>query len=467
LHRRPPARVSLGRPRVVRSAQPERRLGPQRAAARWSGLPAWLRGVLLGVLLLLSLGSVARAASVTKPSVPLRGASVQPSDILSSSALPDSTLQNGAVQSGALQDTAQSEPKDAPEPGAEVQLSPPPDGFNKYDGGWLQIDFPPSVRARIQPLIHDADAFRQQLRELFGYPVLERVTVRVARTPGEMATLAPAGSPYPKYAEGVAYPSLELVLLTIEPLHPNSVHDLGEVFRHELSHVALHEALQGRHVPLWLNEGFAIHLSGESSFARLQTLWTATLAETLIPLAQLDQRFPDDIVQTPIAYAESADVVRHLLRTRYNQRFIAMLRRVRGGEAFASAMNDAYGFQAYGVGMASLEDEWRREVAKRYSFWPVLFSGSVFWVGAFGLFVVGHFRRRKQHRLTLERWAIEEAAAEAPSARQPAFADGRMHIVLAPKPGANDVMVPEFKKPNPHEVDVPKIEHDGSWHTLH
>lgn len=430
-------------------------------------LVAWLRRVVLGALMFLSLGSlslgsVARAASVPGPSVPSRDASVLRSDVLSSSALP-----KGALPNGALLNSVQSEPRDAPEPGVEAQLSPPPDGFNKYDGGWLQIDFPPSIRARIQPLIHDADAFRQRLRELFGYPVLEQVTVRVARTPGEMATLAPAGSPYPKYAEGVAYPSLGLVLLTIEPLHPNSVHDLGEVFRHELSHVALHEALQGRHVPLWLNEGFAIHLSGESSFARLQTLWTATLAETLIPLAQLDQRFPDDIVQTPIAYAESADVVRHLLRTRYNQRFIAMLRRVRGGEAFVSAMNDAYGFQAYGVGMTSLEDEWRREVAKRYSFWPVLFSGSVFWVGALGLFVVGHFRQRKQQRLTLERWAIEEAAAEVPSVRQPIFADGRMHIVLAPKPEATDVMVPEFKKPTLHEVDVPKVEHDGSWHTLH
>jgi hypothetical protein len=445
---------------AVRAVRPERGLGEpggvEQRGRRQSALAAWLRGVLLIALLFVS--SVARAASVTEPSVP------PPDTSASDGSAPDLS----APSSTLLQSTVPSEPKDALESGAEVQLPPPPDGFVKYDGGWLQIDFPPSLRPRIQPLIHDSDVFRKRLRELFGYPVLEQVTVRVARTPGEMATLAPPGSPFPKYAEGVAYPSLRLVLLTIEPLHPNSVHDLGEVFRHELSHVALNEALRGRHVPLWLNEGFAIHLSGESSFARLQTLWTATLAETLIPLAQLDQRFPDDIVQTPIAYAESADVVRHLLRTRYNQRFIAMLRRVRGGEAFASAMNDAYGFQAYGVGMTSLEDEWRREVAKRYSFWPVLFSGSVFWVGALGLFVVGHFRRRKQQRLTLERWAIEEAAADQASrVRQPAFADGRMHIVLAPKPGATDVMIPEFKKPTPREVEVPKIEHDGSWHTLH
>jgi hypothetical protein len=365
---------------------------------------------------------------------------------------------------------AQAQPKDALALAPAVQIPPVPEGFNTHDGSWLDLSFPPSVRHRVQPLIREADTFRDRMRELFGQPVLDRVVVRVARTPGEMATLAPPESMFPKeYAAGVAYPSLGLILLTIEPLHPNSVHDLMEVFQHELAHVALHDALGGQHVPVWLNEGFAVHLSGESPLTRMQTLWTATISETLLPLVQLDNRFPNDIVQTPIAYAQSADVVRHLLRTRYNQRFMAMLHRVRSGQPFEKAMLDAYGFEVYGLGANSLEDEWRREVAKRYSFWPVLFSGSMLWIGVLGLFAVGYFKNRNKQRLTLERWAVEEAAEQMPKVRDPAFA-GRMHIVLAPKPAASSQqeppMVPEFKKPVV-DVDVPKVEHDGSWHTLH
>lgn len=370
--------------------------------------------------------------------------------------------------------------RDAVDAGRNVQIPPPPDGFNIYDGGWLSMAFPPAKRHRVQPLISEADAFRDRLRDLFDYPVLERVVVRVGRTPGEMAGLAPAEAPFPKYAEGVAYPRLGLVLLTIDPKHPNSVHDLGEVFRHELAHIALHEALEGHHVPLWLNEGFAIHLSGESSLVRMQTLWTAALAETLLPLAHLDKRFPDDLVKTPIAYAQSADVVRHLLRTRYSQRFVTMLRRVRGGQPFEKAMSDAYGFATYGLGADTLEDEWRRDVAKRYSFWPVLFSGSMVWIGAIGLFAVGYYRRRKQQRLTLERWAIEEATEQLPKASTVPTA--RMHIVLAPKGAAaappmlaqasapdsdsGEELTPEFKRPG-RDMDVPKVEHEGSWYTLH
>ncbi len=358
-------------------------------------------------------------------------------------------------------------PHDALELPEGVRLPSPPDGFNTHDAGWLRISFPPSKRHRVQPLIQDAETFREQLRDLFGFSVLDHVTVHVARTAGEMTTLAPEGSPFPKYAEGVAYPRLGLILLTIEPKHPNSAHDLAEVFRHELSHLALYEALAGQHVPLWLNEGFAIHLSGESSLARMQTLWTATLAETLMPLSQLDRGFPDDIVETPIAYAQAGDVVRHLLRTRYSQRFVAMLRRVRGGQPFAHAMTDSYGFEPYGLGSNSLEDEWRRDVAKRYSFWPVLLSGSMVWFGALGLFAVGYYRRRKEQKQTLARWAVEEAMADGQAAARAAPAPQRMHIVLAPKDAARDpAITPGFKKPT-RDMDVPKVEHEGSWHTLH
>jgi hypothetical protein len=433
-----PIRETTSRERVVVAS---------RSSAASRSTSSWLRGfaALLGLLLVLLGAGVADARANAADPPALTGR--RPSS--------DAAL---APRDAALL------PRDAVDPGSAAEVPAPPEGFNTYDGGWVRLAFPPSKRHRIQPLIHEADAYRDRLRELFGYPVLERVSVHVGRTPGEMATLAPVDSPFPKYAEGVAYPGLGLILLTIDPKYPNADHDLNEVFRHELAHLALHEALEGHHVPLWLNEGFAIHLSGESSLARMQTLWSATLSETLMPLSQLDQHFPDDIVQTPIAYAESADVVRYLLRTRYSQRFVAMLRRVRSGQPFASAMTDAYGFEVYGVGENSLEDEWRRDVAKRYSFWPVLFSGSMVWIGALGLFVVGYFRRRKQQRVTLDRWAVEEAAERQPLSTQvPA---GRMHIVLAPKEGSGEAVVPEFKKPT-RDMDVPKVEHDGSWHTLH
>jgi hypothetical protein len=361
-------------------------------------------------------------------------------------------------------------PADAPRSHAgTLRLPGVPAGFNTYDGGWIKFVYHPSIRERVQPLIADAAAARTALTEWVGQPVLSEVRVFVARTPGEMATLAPPNAPYPDYAAGVAYPEVGLVLLTVKPVHPNAQHDLAEVFRHELAHVALEDAVSGRPIPRWFNEGFAVMASGETSFVRLQTLWTATLSDNLLTLPQLDRSFPSDENQAGIAYAEAADVVRFLVRREEKHRFRGLVSRLRDGETMDSALLNSYGEET-----SSLESEWREDVAKRYTFWPVLFSGSVIWAGTLGLFAVGWRKKKRKAQLTLARWEREEAA-EDEARRRLAFrsdtvtAPPRVHIVLAQNPSDD---APVSAQPPMHlqrlpEIEVPKVEHDGQWHTLH
>jgi len=350
-------------------------------------------------------------------------------------------------------------PADQPR-AAELKLPAIPASFNTRDSGWIHFAYPPSTRERVEPLIRDADKIRAELAVRLGQQVLRKVHVRVARTPGEMSTLAPEGAPYPKYAAGVAYSDIGLILLTLTPVHPNALDDVGEVFRHELAHVALADAVgDSRRVPYWFNEGLAVHLSGESSLLRLRTLWSATLSGRLIPLERLDATFPADAVAADLAYAESADVVRFLLRQQERERFPRLIERVHDGQSFATALRDAYGLD-----FVSLEYEWREEIARKYSFWPVLFSGTIVWLGVLGLFVLAWQKRRRKSQKTLEQWAKEEARAE-PGAPGVAVAP-RVHIVL---PGQQPAEPPELPAMAnvPIEAEVPKVEHEGQWHTLH
>jgi len=360
-------------------------------------------------------------------------------------------------------------PSDAPRShGGTLRLPGVPVGFNTYDGGWIKFVYHPSIRERVQPLIADAAAARTTLTEWVGQPVLSEVRVVVARTPGEMATLAPPNAPFPDYAAGVAYPEIGLVLLTIKPVHPNAQHDLVQVFRHELAHVALEDAVSGRTIPRWFNEGFAVMASGETSFVRLQTLWTATLSDNLLTLGQLDRTFPSDENQAGIAYAEAADVVRFLVRREDKHRFRGLVSRLRDGETMDSALLNSYGEEA-----STLESEWREDVAKRYTFWPVLFSGTVIWAGTMGLFALGWRKKRRKAAATLLRWEHEEAAED--EARKnlalradPAPPPPRVHIVLARS--QNDDAPPSIPPAAMHrlpEIEVPKVEHDGVLHTLH
>ncbi len=404
----------------------------------------WLAPVLTALFLCLSLP--VRPAFASSPEVPtLRAAAPTPTP-------------------------ATARPSDHPE-AREVDLPPLPDGFSTVSAGWIDFAYHPSIRGRIEPLLAAADRVRSELSEQLGQNVLSRVHVRIGRTTGEMRKLAPRGIGYPEYASGVAFSEAGIVLLTEEPRYPGEQHDLLEVFRHELAHVALSDAVDGKAVPRWFNEGFAVHASGEAVASRLQTLWTATLAGTLLPLKDLTATFPADATTASVAYAEAADLLRYLLRSHEAHRFRALIERVRAGESFERALGDAYA-----TDLASFEYEWRQEVARRYTFWPVLFSGTTVWAVGLVLIVWAYRRRKRLSEKTLARWAVEEAAEDARRAALARMMERPVHIVLA-QPSE---LVPSFSHPSsdappgeaqpqrpPSRPDVPKVEHDGHWHTLH
>jgi hypothetical protein len=220
----------------------------------------------------------------------------------------------------------------------------------------------------------------------------------------------------------------------------------------------LYDAVKGHDVPRWFNEGFAVYVSGEGSIPRLQTLWTATLAGNIIPLERLERSFPDDAILASIAYAQAADVVRYLVRTQEQYRFDGLVERIARGMDFDQAL-----LGAYGVDRMTLESEWREDIARRYTFWPVLTGSTVLWVGIVGLFFWAYRRRRVRDRRILERWRREEATEDALLAA--ARAKQHIHIVVA-QPSSSLSTPPPRPVPN-GDADVPKVEHGGSLHTLH
>lgn len=345
-------------------------------------------------------------------------------------------------------------PSDVPivSPTAENVIPPVPSSYVTKDLGWLELSYPPSASERVASLLRDADGIKAELTAALGQPVLARVVVRVAPTVADMARLAPAQAPPPEYASGVAYRGLHLVLLSmLQPRGAEAV-DLDEVFRHELAHVALEDAVRGKHVPVWFNEGLAIALSGERAAARLQTLWSATLAGTLLPLSELDGSFPHDGSEVSIAYAESADFMRFLTRKSDRLRFAAMIGRVREGQPFERAMAEAYGSD-----LRRLELEWRGELERRFSVIPVLTGGGVLWMLVVGVLVAAYVRRRRRTKEILARWGREEAIEDARVAAE----------LAAESTGSFTPAAASLIAPAPAVSVSLKIERDGGWHTLH
>jgi len=349
------------------------------------------------------------------------------------------------LSTGAL---AQSESAVAP-------LREPPAGYASERDGNVRWTYPLSAADEVSELrVHQRTAWRQVLSEL-GTQVSGELDIRVALNPEQMQALAPPHSALPGYADGIAFPKLGLILLTLTAPETFIRPDMNRVLTHELSHIALDRAVRGQPLPRWFSEGVAVHQAGESSLTRIQTLWNGTLRGKLLSLDELSHSFPNNHNQVDLAYAQSADFLGFLLAGRDEQhRFHTLLRDVAAGKTLEHAVQ-----ANYQVPLAYLEREWRATLQRRFGRWPALFMGLTFvWVLGAGLLVAAYVRSRMKHRATLQRWAIEEAPilnAPVPVAVQPT--------------GASQSSVDDFfdNRRGQNDAGVPTVIHDGQQHTLH
>jgi hypothetical protein len=232
--------------------------------------------------------------------------------------------------------------------------------------------------------------------------------------------------------------------------------DLDERFRHELAHLALDEAMHGRPLPRWFQEGFATYSADEDTHARLEMLITASLRQRTIRIADLEPNFPADAPEASLAYAEAADFVRFLHATSAKA-FAGAIDHLGRGEPFEAAIASSYG-----ADMNALELAWRRDMARRYSFLPVLFAGLALWaVWSAALFLRRVRSRKAIASLRRARRADGTPRPRSLSARERLLRDPAMKIVAAR--GARD----EAGELVLQDPEIPKVEHDGRWYTLH
>jgi hypothetical protein len=348
-------------------------------------------------------------------------------------------------------------PPDVLELGTPLSALPAvPSDFVEERRGQVTWAYAPSATSLVEDLARELPSTWQRITRELGADVSGELTIRVARGPKDMVRLSPNNAPPPGYAVGVAYPARGLIILSVvDPqswLPPN----LESVLTHELSHIALHRAVEGRALPLWFVEGMAIHQAEEQGLTRIRTLWEASVADQLLPLSELSRAFPARPEGVNLAYAQSADIVRHMLKDRSDRaRLPGLLSRVAKGEGFEKAV-----LSSYYVDLPYLEREWRTGLHERFHVTPLLLSGSFLWVGIAVLAVFAFVRRRRDQRRKLERWADEEAQQERALA---ALSMQRQVEERGEQATRAGLVVAQWVR----EPGVPTIEHDGQQHTLH
>jgi hypothetical protein len=252
----------------------------------------------------------------------------------------------------------------------------------------FRIVHTPRAKGAAEYLARDLEAVRDDIAQLLGrdWPGVTEIRVGFGREEYEALAL-PGGHP-PSWAVALAYPGKNIVLVEAHSL----VNGEGPLtLRHELVHAALGQFALGW--PHWFQEGLAQELTGERKWHvnQVATLTRAVTQDRVFYLDDLSEHFPKSADDVEIAYAQSAAFV-EFLRDRHGPlAFRRLIDRMQSGDGF----DKAFGV-AFKVPLSMEEDAFRRELPRRYPWWPLLLSGgTLVWVGTSGLVILAFIRRRR------------------------------------------------------------------------
>lgn len=201
----------------------------------------------------------------------------------------------------------------------------------------------------------------------------------------------------PGWGAGIAMPGARTIVVRTDAGDP------FRVLRHELAHLALHEAVPVR-VPRWFDEGWATWAAGE--WDRLDALglhWR--VARGQVPdLRAVDAALQGGTSDADAAYAFAVTAVTELARRHPSGELAPLFTKLEGGLSFDSAVT-----LTTGLAPGRFEAEWQRSLRRRFGLVTWLMAGGLWVLLATLPFALLAWRRRRdrQRRAALDQgWDV-------------------------------------------------------------
>jgi hypothetical protein len=197
----------------------------------------------------------------------------------------------------------------------------------------------------------------------------------------------------PGWGAAIALPGERIILLRAD------VGDIYQTLRHELAHLALHQAVSVR-VPLWFDEGYASWAAGEWERMGALELNLAVVRGAVPDLRGLDGALRGSPSTADAAYALAASAVTELARRNPSRSIAPLLQLLQQGEDFEVAVQ-----RTTGLTLPQFDVEWRRSLRQRYSLVTWILAGGGWGLITLVLWVL--LRRRRAADLP-RRAALDE-----------------------------------------------------------
>ncbi len=191
-----------------------------------------------------------------------------------------------------------------------------------------------------------------------------------------------------------AVPGQDLIVIDYSKMEKTPF-DIDATLEHELCHLLLHRSVQSP--PKWLDEGIAQWASGGIADiinpGEKNILKQSSLSGRLIPLQDLSVSFPDEPRGFLLAYEESKSFVEYIAHEYGTGKLRDVLLGLREGETPDKALSTALG-----LNLDTLQDAWRRNLRRKYS-WPSYLADNLFWILFFAaalVTLIGYIQAKKR-----------------------------------------------------------------------
>jgi hypothetical protein len=209
----------------------------------------------------------------------------------------------------------------------------------------------------------------------------------------------------PAWGAAIAVPGARTIVLRADQ------GDLARTLRHELAHLALHEAVSVR-VPLWFDEGYAAWAAGEWDRLGGLELNLAVVRGAVPSLTGLDGALRGSATTADAGYALATSAVTELARRNPSNSLTPLLDRLQHGEDFEAAV-----LATTGLTLGRFEQEWQRGLKRRYTLGNWLVAGGGWSLVALVVAWLVRRRRRsdRERRAALDiGWDVEPETEQGP-----------------------------------------------------
>ena len=214
----------------------------------------------------------------------------------------------------------------------------------------MMVAYEPSLDGAAGEVLRIYPDLKQELEIIFTWRLDIKPQVILVKNAPTFRKLSPN-----EFFVAFAVPEKNLIVIDYSRMnrHPFS---LRITFKHELCHLLLHRHISGRRLARWLEEGICQWTSdgiAEIFVDKSSGLDAAILADRVLDLRQLTEKFPRDKPSLMLAYEQSKSVVNYIDRQYGKDSILDLLRHLSNGESMeAAAIN------SLGISIDELENDW-------------------------------------------------------------------------------------------------------------